>query len=126
VIVENRADRRKAAQVVFVGREIAVPGDDVERRAGDLGRMQPAAPFDDQPGGRVAVLVGGDRSEEISGIGETIGADRPALRQREGAAVVLAHIAARRAVNQFGAQLDAARDHRRLAGLNNNEAELRA
>ena len=37
MIEHDRADRREVTQVVFVGRVIAVPRDDVERRLADLG-----------------------------------------------------------------------------------------
>ncbi len=97
------------------------------RRCGECGSVGPeqrAAPFHVELGRRVLVLVGRDRRQEVARIGEAVGADRPALRQRERAAVILAEIAARRAVGNLDAELDAARDHRDLAGLDVDAAEL--
>ncbi len=54
-----------------------------------------AAPFDDQRVRRIDILVGRHRRKEVARVGEAIGADRPAVRQRERAAVILADIAAR-------------------------------
>ena len=91
-----------------------------------LGHPERAAPLHEQPRRRVAVLVGRDRRQEVARVGQAVGADRAALGQRERAAVVLAEIAARRAVRQLDAKLDAARDHRDLAGLDVDDAELGA
>ena len=95
MIEADGADRREGPQIVFVRRVIAVPGHHVDRRMRQLGLEQRAAPFHEQFGRRVLVFVGRDRGEEIARIGKAIGADRAALRQREGAAVILAEIAAR-------------------------------
>ena len=62
------------------------------------------------------VLVGGLRIVEIARVGEAVGADRAEVRQVEGRAVILAQIAARRAVRQVDGDLDAARDHGEVAG----------
>ena len=98
MVEQDRPDRGEAAQIVFVGRVVAVPGDDIERRVIDLASPRAAAPFHEHPGGRVAVLVGGDRRQEIARVGEAVRADGAALGQRERAAIILAEIAARRAV----------------------------
>ena len=124
MVEADGADRREGAQIVFVGRVIAVPGHHVDRRMRQRGLEQRTAPFHEQFGRRVLVLIGRDRGEEVARIGEAIGADRAALRQREGAAVIFAEIAARRAAGEFDAELDAARDHRDLAGLDIDAAEL--
>ena len=40
MIEQDGADRREAPQVVLVGRVVAVPGDDVERRVVELGTTE--------------------------------------------------------------------------------------
>ena len=95
MVEQDRADRRKRRQIVFVGRVVAVPGDDVERRVAELGDVEPAAPFHDQPAGRLLVLEPGDRRLEVARIGQAVGADRAAIGQGELGAVILADIAAR-------------------------------
>ena len=47
MIEAHRADDVEAREIVFVGREIAVPGDDVERRVIHLRRPQIALEFGD-------------------------------------------------------------------------------
>ena len=126
MIEHDRADRREMTQVVFVGRVISVPRDDVERRLADLGAVEFAAPFDEEPRGLFPVLVGGDRGEKISRIGETIGADGTAIRQRERAAVVFAHESARRAVQQFDPEDHAARNDADFARFDIDDAEFGA
>jgi len=73
--------------------------------------------LDGEAGWRFAVLVGGDGGEEVAGVGEAVGADGAALRQGEGAAVVLADVAAGGAGGKLGAELDAAGDDRDFAGF---------
>ena len=124
MVEADGADRREGAQIVFVGRVIAVPRHHVDRRMRQRGLEQRAAPFHVEFGRRVLVLIGRDRREEVARIGEAIGADRPALRQREGAAVILAEIAARGAVRNLDAEFHAARDHGDLAGLDVDAAEF--
>ncbi len=114
----------KRPQIVFVRRVIAVPCHHVDRRMRQLGHKQRAAPFHEQFGRRVLVLIGRDRGEEIAGVGKAVGADRAALRQREGAAVIFAEIAARGAACDLDAEFHAARDHHDLAGLGVDPAEL--
>ncbi len=72
----------------------------------------------------VGILEGGDWREEVARVGQAVGADRPAFRQRERAAVVFAQVAARRTVAELDPNLDAARDHRALAGFDVDDAEL--
>ena len=124
MVEADGADRREGAQIVFVRRVIAVPGHHVDRRMRQRRLEQRAAPFHVELGRRVLVLIGRDRREEVARIGEAIGADRPALRQREGAAVILAEIAARRAGRNLDAEFHAARDHGDLAGLDVDAAEF--
>src|SRR6202034_1478145 len=101
----------------------AVPGHDIDRRMRQLRYEQRTAPFDIQFGWRVLVLIGRDRREEIARIGKAIGADRAALGQRKGAAVIFAEIAARGAAGNFDAEFYATRNHRDLAGRNIDPAE---
>ena len=45
VVEQQRADRGEASQIVFVGRVIAVPGNDVERRVIEFGDPQSRRPI---------------------------------------------------------------------------------
>src|SRR4051812_12147470 len=101
-----------------------MPGDHVERRALDVPDPQRAAPFDVYLTWRVAVFVSGDGGQEVARVRHAVGADRAALRQGQGAAVILAEIAARRAAAQLDADLHAARDHGDLAGFDVDDAEF--
>ena len=60
----------------------------------DFGDIELAAPFDMHAAGRFLVLEGCDRRLEITGVGQAIGADGPAIRHGEFGAVILADIAA--------------------------------
>ena len=124
MVEQDRADRRKRRKIIFVGRIVAVPGDHVERRMAELGHMELAAPFDDQPARRLLVLEPGDRRLEVARIGQAVGADRPAIGQRELGAVVLADIAARRSVDQLDLEHQAARQDADLARLDLDHAHL--
>ena len=94
MIEAHRADDDEAREIVFVGREIAVPGDDIERRMVHLRRPQIALEFGDQAARRRGVLVSRDRRQKIARIGETVGAERAELRQPQHGAVILADVAA--------------------------------
>ena len=72
----------------------------------------------------VDVLVGGDRGQEVARVGEAVRADRAEVGQLERRAVVLADIAARRAVGQLDPKAHAARDHDDLLRLGVDHAEL--
>ncbi len=76
------------------------------------------------PARRVPVLIGRDGGEEVARVGQAVGADRATLGQCEGAAVILAEIAAGRAAAQLHPQLHAARDDGDLARLDVDDAEL--
>ena len=124
MVETDGADRREGPQIVFVWRVIAVPCHHINRRMRQHGHEQLSAPLHEQFGRRVLVFIGRDRGQEIARIGKAIGADRPALRQREGAAVVFADVAARGARRNLDAEFHAARNHHDLAGLGIDPAEL--
>ena len=126
MVEQHCADRREAAQIVFVWEVVAVPGDDVERREAGLGPEQFAAPFDKERVRSIDILVGRTRRQEVARIGEAVGADRPAVRQREATAVILADVGAHRSVDEFDAEDDAARNDADLARLDVDDAELGA
>ena len=73
---------------------------------------------------RIFFFVPGDGGLEVARVGQAIGADRPAVGQRELGAVVFADVAARGAVDQFDAEFDAARDDADIAGRYVDAAEL--
>lgn len=62
VIEQNGSNRRESAKVIFVGRVIAMPRDDVERRMADLSDMEAAAPFYRQAASCFLLLVGRHRN----------------------------------------------------------------
>jgi hypothetical protein len=62
MIETYRADHHEAGELVFVWREIAVPGDDIERRMVYLGRPQIALEFRHHHAWRLGVFVGRDRA----------------------------------------------------------------
>src|SRR5262245_51769442 len=76
----------------------------------ELANVEATAPFDGEAARFFTVLEGGHRRLEIARVGKTIGADRPAVRHGELATIVLAHVAARRALQQIDLELHAARD----------------
>ena len=85
----------KRPQIVFVGRVIAMPGDDIERRVIEIAGIELAAPFDGQAAGRVLILEGRHRRLEIARVGKAVCADRAAVRECELCAVIFAEVAAR-------------------------------
>jgi hypothetical protein len=126
VIEQHGPDGRIPPQIVLVWRVIAVPRDDVERRVIEHRRPHHAAPLHEQPRLVVGVFERRDWREEVARVRQAVGADRAAIGQRERAAVVLAEIPAGGTVAELDADLDAARNHRDLAGLDLDQAELRA
>src|SRR5690348_13409014 len=90
----------------------------------DLRPPERAAPFHVKLRGRVAILIGRNRRQEVARVGQAVGADRAALGQGQRAAVVLAEIAPRRAAPQLHAELYAARDDGDLARRDVDDAEL--
>ncbi len=124
VVEAHRVDRVEASEVVFAGGVIAVPGDDVER--GMVQRRRPEAALEllHQLGRPLDVLEGGDGRQEVPRIGQAVGADRPQLGQAQQGAIVLADIAARRAIGQLDPEAHPARDHRDLQGLQGQDTHL--
>ncbi len=95
VVEADGVDAVEAGEVVFAGRVVAVPGDDVEGRVVEVGGPEIALKFcDDLEGGVVAVVVGGMGGEEVAGVGEAVGADCAEFRQAEAGSVVFEEIAA--------------------------------
>ena len=124
MIEADRADDVEARQIVFVRREVAVPGDHVERRMLHLRRPQIALEFRHQAERAGDIFVGRDRREKIARIGKAVGAERAELRQAEHRSVILADVAARGPVRQFDAEAQAARDDHDLAAGRLDHAEL--
>ena len=105
MVEADRADRVEAREIVFVGRVIAVPGDDVERRMVELGRPEIAHRISAPP------RPGASRSSKAAtGVRKSRGLARPlapigpSSGRRKHGAVILADIAARRAVEQLDAE----------------------
>src|SRR5258707_15785537 len=121
---QDWAGGRVFAQIVLVRGVVSVPSDHVERRMIDIRRAQCAAPFNKHSGRSVSIFVRRYRSEEVAWIGETVGSDRPAFRQGEGASIVLAKISARRARRHLVPHFNASRDHRNLSRLDVSNTEL--
>ena len=115
MIETHRVDAVEARQIVLVRRVVAVPRHHVERRVIDLRDPQLAEEFGDDAAVRSTIFERRHRREEVARIGQPVGADRAEFRQTERRAVVFADVAARRAVGQIDAELDAARNHADLA-----------
>src|SRR5690606_604172 len=81
VIETDRTYHIVVTQVVLVGVVGAMPGHDVQRRVVDGALPEAPREFRDQAEVALDVFVGGDRSEEVSRIGKTIGSYRSELRQ---------------------------------------------
>ena len=115
----------KRREIVLAGRVVAVPGDDVEWGVVEVGRPEVAEEFgDDLEGAVVAVVVGGDRGEEVAGVGETVGADGAEFGEAESWPVVFEDVAAGLRVEQLDAELDAARNDGDFAGCEVEDAEF--
>ena len=61
MVETDRTNRIEAAQIVFVGRVIAVPSDHIERRMIDCRRPQVAGEFRDQFEAALAIFIPGHR-----------------------------------------------------------------
>ncbi|KAG1391533.1 hypothetical protein G6F59_014867 [Rhizopus arrhizus] len=124
VVVTDRADGVEAAQIVAVRRVVAVPGHHVQRRMVDRCAPQAAFELGDQLEVTVHVLECRMRGLEVAWVGQAVGADRAEVGQLQQRAVVLADVAAARAVGQFHPEAHATRDHRDLLRLDLDHAHL--
>ena len=124
MVEQQRSHGRVPAEVVFVRRIIAVPRHDVERALTDRRLPQSAGILDRKLACDLPVFIGRVGRQEITRVGQAVGADRATLGQGERAAIVLAHIARSGAVRQRHAELDPARDDRDLARCEVDQAEL--
>ena len=124
MIEAHRVDAVEARQIVFVRRVVSVPRHHVERRVIDLRDPQLAEEFGDDPAIRIQIFVRRHRRQEIARVGQPVSANRAEFGKAERRAIALADIAARRAVRQIDAELDAARDHADLPGRDLEHAEL--
>jgi hypothetical protein len=74
VIKRDGIDDAEVLEVVLVGHVVAVPGDDIEGRVILMGDEEMALILGNDPEvGNVAVLVPSDGSEEVTGIGQSVG-----------------------------------------------------
>jgi hypothetical protein len=74
VIKRDGVDDAEVLEVVLVGHVVAVPGDDIEGRVILVGDEEMTLILGNDPEvGNVAVLVPSDGSEEVTGIGQSIG-----------------------------------------------------
>src|SRR5690606_10378710 len=118
VIEADAAQRVEAAQVVFVGRIVAMPGNHVERRMIHVGLPQKPAELRNELEAADQVFVGCPRRHEITWVGQAVRAYRPQIRQLEQSAEILADVASRFAVGQYRAKPDTARNNGNFQGLN--------
>ena len=125
VVAVDGAHGHEHLEVVAVGRQVAVPRDDVEGAAFALGVMEGAAVLGDDLEGRVVLLEGGDGRLEVTGVGHGVGADHAALGELEVARVDLEDVAARRTLHVDG-EGDGAGQDGQLAGREREVAELGA
>ena len=124
MIEAHRVDAVEARQIVLVRRVVAVPRHHVERRVIDLGDPQLAEEFGDDAAIGIEIFERRDGRQKIARVGEAVGADRAEFGQAERRAVVFADVAARRAVGQIDAELDAARDDADFPGRDLEHAEF--
>src|SRR5690606_3522241 len=94
MIVTEGAENVETRQDRFAWRQVAVPGNHIERRVTDTAMKQPAAKFRQQLEISFPVLISGDRRCEIATVCKAVTADRPAFRQLELASVIFADVAA--------------------------------
>src|SRR5579884_2568290 len=104
MIKADGADHHKAREIVFIGNEITVPGNHAERRMRALRGPQVALEFGHNGAWLLPILIGRHRRLEIARIGEAIGAEGAKLWQTERLPVILADVAAGRAIRQLDAK----------------------
>ena len=124
MVEQDRADRAIGAQVVLVGRVIAVPGHHVERAVTDMGLMELSAPLDGHGRGRFAILEGCHRRLEVTRVGHAVGPDRTPARQLELLAVVFTDEAPAGPFQHLDPVDQAARDDGDLLRLEVDDAQL--
>ena len=124
MIERNRVDAVEERQIVLVGRVVAVPCHDIERRVIDDGRPQPAQKFRGDVELAFAIFKRRYGRLEVARIGQAICADRAQFRQPERQAIVLADVSARLLLRKNHAEFDPARNHADLARRDLQNAEL--
>src|SRR5262249_26168538 len=124
MIKQDRTDGGVLAEIVFVRRIVPVPGNDVEWGIFERSDPQIASPLHEQLAAAVLFLVSRNGRQKVALVGQSVGTDGSALRQREGACIVLTDVAAGKSIPELSADLDAARDDGDLAGLDVDDAEL--
>ena len=72
MIEGDGAHGREVAQIVLVGRVVAVPGHHVERRVADLGDVELAAPLDGEARLLLPILERRPRCLDVAGVGKAI------------------------------------------------------
>src|ERR1700739_3955858 len=90
----------------------------------DARRPQLAGEFRHQLEVPFALLLQAARRLEVARVGESVRADRPEVREPEQGAKVLAHVAARRALEQLDSEAHPARDDRDLQRAYRDATEL--
>src|SRR3546814_3332509 len=90
----DRPNGVESAEIIFVWNEIAMPGDNVQRRM--IQRHCPEQPLKLLHDLRrfVAVLIPCLRRFEVASVGKAIGTDGTKLRQTKGLAIIFAYITA--------------------------------
>ncbi len=74
MIKRDRIDDAEVLEVVLVGHVVAVPGDNIEGRVILVGDEEMTLILgNDFEVGNVAVLVPSDGSEEVAGVGQSVG-----------------------------------------------------
>ena len=124
VVKQDRAHRAIGAQIVFIGRVVAVPCHHIQRALADLGLMELATPFHGQRRGHFTVLIGGHRCLEIPRVGHAVCTDRTTAGQIEFLTVVFADKAARRAIQHFDTVHQTTREDGDLLGLDVDDTEF--
>src|SRR3546814_20863721 len=94
MVETDRPNGVESAEIIFVWNEIAMPGDNVQRRM--IQRHCPEQPLKLLHDLRrfVAVLIPCLRRFEVASVGKAIGTDGTKLRQTKGLAIIFASITA--------------------------------
>ncbi len=124
MVVANRAHCVKSAQVVFVGRVVAMPSDHIEWRVIQFGSVEVAHELRDQLEITFNVFVPRHRGLEIARVGQTVGADYAQVGQPKRCAVALADVTTSGYIKQLDAKANATRDHHDFLRFGVNQAEF--